>query len=136
MYAVKLFISGNNVSITGKKTNDYKNIAPHFIFIAKDHSCVRLKPVVGGFTTSHTPFPTVSFSIVYNTNQTNFANEAFKVTRKGEPIPKGGLKFDDACMNPTLSMNRMNQLMKDTHIRLPKPSIKDCRFFINIELDD
>ena len=78
-------------------------MAPHIIFIHPDHSCIRLKPIVGGKINSYTPYPTVSFSIVYNTRNSDFRNEAFKITRDGEPIPKAGLNYPDACLNPDLS---------------------------------
>ena len=135
-YNVGLKLSGDFVSITGKKTSKWSMIAPHIIFIHKDHSCIRLKPIVGGFDFSYTPFPTVSFSIVYETRKSDFSNEAFKVTREGEPIPKSGPQAIDSCMNSDLSDRRIQSLMETTHIKLPKPSTVDYNFFRSLRLTE
>ena len=49
-------LMGEYVSISGKKTESKKLIAPHLIFYHKDHSCIRIKPVVGGWKWGNTHF--------------------------------------------------------------------------------
>lgn len=130
MTSSRLQSDGYYIDSTGEKTSTNKYGVPHFIFTHKDHSCIRLKPVIGGVRESYTPFPTISLSIVYDPNELpTFHNEAFKVTRDGESIPKAGYKHSDACLNPNLSEFRINNLMKSTHLKLPKPSIEDIQFF-------
>ena len=135
-YDVMLQLSGTYISTRGKCTRERRLAAPHIIFIHKDHSCVRLKPLVGGTVESYTPFPTVSFSIVYDVQRTSFDNEAFKVSRDGRPIPKAGINVSSACLNPDLSYRRIDQLMQSTHLRVPKPSISDTKFFENLKLQE
>jgi len=137
MYAVKLRTHGGYIDIHGNTTRKTSRIAPHFIFIHKDHSCVRLKPIVGGERRSYTPFPTISFAIVYDSKgKSNFNNESFKVTRYGEAFPKAGLNNDHACMNPNLSEFQIDKVMQTTHIKVPKSSTTDLNYFMKFELDD
>ena len=131
MTSSRLQSDGYYINSIGEKTNTVKHGVPHFIFIHQDRSCLRLKPIIGGLRHSHTPFPTISFSVVYDPDDPTFYNEAFKVSRNGEPIPKAGLRHPDACINPKLSNFSINELMKSTHLKLPKPSLEDVQFFRN-----
>ena len=135
IYPTRLQTDGYYINSIGKKTSTTILGVPHFIFIHEDHSCLRLKPVIGGLQHSHTPFPTISFSIVYDPESLSFQNEAFKVTREGEPVPKAGLRHPEACLNPKLLNFQFDEIMKSTHLKLPKPSIEDIQFFRKFKFD-
>lgn len=124
----RLQTEGYYITSTGETCTDINSAIPHFIFTHEDHSCIRIKPIIGGILCSTSPYPTISFSIVYNTEDSSFYNEAFKVNREGSPIPKAGLRFKYACLNPYLSEQRIADLMQSTHLKLPKVSIEDKRY--------
>ena len=134
LHVCKLKLSGNYISIYGEKTRNPDQIAPHLIFNHADHSSIRIKPIVGGFRNGYTPFPTISMAIIYDIDKYDFSNEVFKITRKGEPIPKAPSNHEDVCMNPNIIDSQVNTIMKTTHIRLRPPSLADIRFFKHIDL--
>ena len=133
MYAVKLRSNRGYLDYCGNIVRkNSKNIAPHFIFLHKDLSCARLKPISSGFPLFH---PSISFSIVYDHKKSGFGNEGFKLDRNANPLPKSTNSYE-SCINEKLSDYEIEKMMGRNHIILQKAKSSDINYFLNFSLDD